>query len=114
LTCRYLCGVSNPIQLELFAFGARVTPRPDLGEGCVLVRPGPMAMTGPDEEINAVQAARLLGLAVATVRAHPHRYGARQMGAYCRLRFPLRKVMELRGRQRMHQKAERRESVIER
>ena len=106
--------MNRPVQLELFAFGARVIPRPDLGEGVVLVKPGPLAMTGPDEEINAEQVAQLLGLKTSTIRAHLHRYGARQVGAYCRLRFPLRKVMELRERQRLHQRAERLETQSER
>ena len=71
----------------------------------MVVRPGPLAFSGPDEEIDAVQVARLLGLKPKTVRAHPHRYGARQIGRYCRLRFPLRAVMALRERQRLQQKA---------
>lgn len=95
----------QPVQLDLFAYGARVIPRPDLGEGAVLVKPGPLALSGPDEEIDAVQVAKLLKLKVGTVRAHPHRYGARQMGAYCRLRFPLRRVLELRERQRLNRRS---------
>jgi hypothetical protein len=93
------------VQLELFAFGARVIPRPDLGEGAVLVKPGPLALAGPEEEIDAVQVARLLGRKVSSVRAHPHRYGARQIGRHCRLRFRLREVMALRERQRISARA---------
>lgn len=97
--------MNRPVQLELFAFGARVIPRPDLGEGAVLVKPGPLALAGPEEEIDAVQVARLLGLKVSSVRAHPHRYGARQIGRHCRLRFRLREVMALRERQRISARA---------
>lgn len=91
--------------MELFTFGARVIPRPDLGEGAVLVKPGPMALMGPEEEIDAEQVAHLLGLKASTVRAHPHRYGARQIGRYCRLRFRLREVMAMRERQRLGARA---------
>ena len=98
-------GVNRPVQMELFAFGARVIPRPDLGEGAVLVKPGPLAVAGIDEEIDAREVARLLGLKVQSVRAHPHRSGARQIGRHCRLRFRLREVMALRERQRISARA---------
>ncbi len=97
--------MNRPVQLELFAFGARVIPRPDLGEGAVLVKPGPLSLSGPDEEIDAVQVARLLGIKASSVRAHPHRYGARQIGRHCRLRFRLKEVMALRERQRLGARA---------